>query len=162
MTHGWAPQVLKPPSLTLHYSQPSSLCSRGSHQPQLSSGHACLAMCLGFTERQTQHWSGEFCPGRMSPMSFYHLNNLCCCSLSVCTRFSSDKFMLLLPSLTFLSASPVSSCTSPGLPSRLHFSSLWLGFWFYYLLAAMVCGSFVASYFSLLFIFFPSCLIPQI
>lgn len=136
-----------------------------NHQPQLSSGHACSApghVPWVYPEPEPALGNGEFCPGRMSPVPFYHLNNLCCCSLSVCTCFSSDKFTLPLPSLTFLSASPVSSCTSPGLPSRLHSSSLWLGFWFYYLLAAMVCGSFVASYFSLLFIFFPSCLIPQI
>lgn len=156
--------VLKPPSLTLRYSQPSSLCPRGSHQPQLSSGHACSV--LGHMPRvntdtdPTLEWG--ILPREDVPGVFLSSEQLVLL-FSVCTHFSSDKFMLLVPSLTFLSAFPVSSCSSPGLPCRLHSSSLWLSFWFYYLLAAMVCGSFVASYFSLLFIsFFPSCLIPQI
>lgn len=73
-------------------SLPPSHCVTASHllfapveATSLSSAlatHAlCLATCLGLTQTQTQHWNGESCPGRMSPVSFYHLNNSCCCSL---------------------------------------------------------------------------------
>lgn len=124
VTHRWAPHVLKPPYLTLHYSQPSSLCSRGT--TSLSSAlatHALrLAMCLGFTQSQSQHWGmGSSVQGGCPQCLFiiwttcvvvlslcahvFHLINLCCRSLL-------SLFSLLLQ----WAAAPAQDCPPGSIP----------------------------------------------